>query len=488
VSREGLRPRGRKVALYPFWGYTVERSNLRKGIPMRSKLAIYIAIGLLAAVALVAGVVAVAGAGSSTSLPAISAAELMARMAESEGQVQAVSGDISWKNDLFGDLSAAGGMGQMPAQSPLLSSGSGRIWVSDAGMRLESQGAGGDQVAGVSKATRTAWTYDYATNTVQRWVMNGDAPADAPMPSPSASMMTPAAIGVCLQQLAPYATVDVAGQGTVAGREVYLLRMTPVADDTALGAVQASIDGETMVPLRLEVFAKSGGAAVLQFGFDSVSYDPIDAAMYEFTPPAGAKVTTKQIDPSQMKGEAGAKAQSGSGDGAMPSKADKAAHQKLARRALLTIDQAQSLVDYPIAAARDYTARSFRWAYVFDNGMPMTALGDPVFQMMGMGGGSAAAMSPTGDAGATMGPASVLLYGDGFGAIALAQTKTTPELDKQLKELPALVDTTTVNGAPVRSMTTPLGGVYIWQQGDTTLMAGGMVPKADLEAFVTCVR
>ncbi|MEI6450677.1 MAG: hypothetical protein WCP98_12125, partial [Actinomycetes bacterium] len=235
-------------------------------------------------------------------------------------------------------------------------------------------------------------------------------------------------------------------------------------------------------------FAKSGGAAVLQFGFDSVSYDPIDAAMYEFTPPAGAKVTTKQIDPSQMKGEAGAKAQSGSGDGAMPSKADKAAHQKLARRALLTIDQAQSLVDYPIATARDYTARSFRWAYVFDNGMPMTALGDPVFQMMGMGGGSAAAMSPTGDAGATMGPASVLLYGDGFGAIALAQTKTTPELDKQLKELPALVDTTTVNGAPVRSMTTPLGGVYIWQQGDTTLMAGGMVPKADLEAFVTSVR
>ena len=65
-------------------------------------------------------------------------------------------------------------MGQMPAQSPLTSSGSGRIWVSDAGMRVESQGAGGDQVAGVSKATRTAWTYDYAANTVRRWVMMGD--------------------------------------------------------------------------------------------------------------------------------------------------------------------------------------------------------------------------------------------------------------------------------------------------------------------------
>jgi len=482
VSREGLRPRGRKVALCPFWGYTVERSNLRKGIPMRSKLAIYIAIGLLAAVALVAGVVAVAGAGSSTSLPAISAAELMARMAESQGQVQAVSGDISWKNDLFGDLSGAAQMGQMPAQSPLTSNGSGRIWVSDAGMRVESQGSGGDQVAGASKATRTAWTYDYATNTVRRWVMTGDAPADEPMPSPSASMMTPAAIGVYLQQLAPYATVDVAGQGAVAGREVYLLRMTPVADDTALGAVQASIDGETMTPLRLEVFAKSGGAAVLQFGFDSVSYDPIDAALFDFTPPAGAKVTTKQIDPSQMKGEAGAKAQAGAHADGTPSEADKAAHQEIARRALLTLDQAQSLVDYQIAAARDYTSRPFRWAYVFDNGMPMTALGNPVFEMAGMSGGSGDGAPPD------TGPASVLLYGEGFGAIALAQTRTTPELEKQLKELPALVDTTTVNGAPVRSMTTPLGGVYIWQQGDTTLMAGGMAPKADLEAFVTSVR
>jgi len=440
---------------------------------MRSKLAIYVAIGLVAAVALVAGVVAVAGAGSSASLPAISAAELMAKMGQSQGQVQAVSGEISWTNDLFGDLGSAAQMGQMPAQSPLTSNGSGRVWVSDAGMRVESQGSGGDQVAGASKATRTAWTYDSATNTVRRWVMTGDAPADEPMPSPSAAMMTPAAITVYLQRLAPYATVDVAGQGSVAGREVYLLRMTPAADDTALGAVQASIDGKTMVPLRLEVFAKSGGSAVLQFGFDSVSYDPIDPALYAFTPPAGATVTTKQVDPSKMKGEAG--------DGHSPSEVDKAAHQKLARRALLTLDQAQSLADYQIAAARDYTPRPFRWAYVFDDGLPVTALGNPVFQMMGsrMGGDSSAPM---------MGPASVLLYGDGFGAIALAQTKTTPELDKQLKQLPALVDTTTVNGAQVRSMTTPLGGVYLWQQGDTTLMAGGMVTKADLDAFVASVR
>ena len=122
---------------------------------------------------------------------------------------------------------------------------------------------------------------------------------------------------------------------------------------------------------------------------------------------------------------------------------------------------------------------------MFDDGMPLTALGDPVFDLATMGFGESPATAP-GDV-ATMGPASVLLYGDGFGAIALAQTKTTPELEKQLEQLPALVGTGALSGAPVRSVTTPLGGVYVWQLGDTTLMAGGMVPAADLEAFVQSV-
>lgn len=449
---------------------------------MRSRLALYVALGLVAAVALIAGIVTVAGAGSPTSLPAVSAAELMAKMAASRGQVQALSGEVSWRNGLFGDLSAAGEMAQRPAPSPLTGSGSGRIWVSADGMRVESQGRGGDQLAGVSTAARTAWAYDATSGTVRRWVMTGDASVDEPMPSPSASMMTPEAIGAYLSRLAPFATIDIAGQGAVAGRQVYLLRMNPAADDTALGAVQASIDGETMVPLRLEVFAKGRAAAVLRFGFDSISYEPVDASLYEFTPPAGADVTTKRIDPSKMKGEG-----DGAGHGAGTGKDDgEAAHKSVARRALLTIDQAQGLVGYRIAAARDYAARPFRWAYVFDDGIPLTALGNPVFGPAGLGSSGAPETDPR--AATETGPASVLIYGHGFGAIALAQTKTTPELEKQLEQLPALVDTTIVDGVRVRSLTTPLGGVHIWRQGGTTLVAGGMVPKADLEAFVTSVH
>jgi hypothetical protein len=401
-------------------------------------------------------------------------------MAQAEDTVTSVSGEISWRNSLFGDVADANGLAQMPAQSPLLASGSGRIWMSEDGARIESQGGGGDQIAGVDKAARQAWTYDSAAGSAQVWKLTGDLTGMAQTPSPSPSMLTPDAISAILDRLAPYARVDVAGQSTVAGRAVYLLRMTPAADDTALGAVQASIDGETMLPLRLEVFSANGGPAVLQSGFDTISYDPIDASLFAFSPPAGTDVTTEEYDAAELQKKLEAK------HGEKPSTADgdEADHKALARTALLTVPEAQKLVDFPLAAAQDYTARSFRWGYVFLDGLPVNAAGNPLFDMATMGLGASGEGAEVPD----MGPVSVLLYGEGFGSIVLAQTKTTPELEKQLEQLPALVGTSALNGSPVRSMTTPLGGVYIWQQGDTTLVAGGMVPAADLEAFVESVK
>ncbi|MFA4966068.1 MAG: hypothetical protein WC709_10620 [Thermoleophilia bacterium] len=458
---------------------------------MRSRHATYVALAVVVAVALVVGVVAVAGAGSSTSLPALSAPELLARMGQAEDHRTAVSGEISWQNGLFGDLGAAVDMAQMPAQSPLLSSGSGRLWVSEAGLRVESQGAGGDQVVAVSTKARTAWVYDYAEDSVRRYVVSGDAPAAEPLPSPSAALLTPEAIAACLRRLAPSATLDVAGQATVAGREVYLLRFTPTAADTALGAVQASIDGQTLLPLRLEVFAKGGDAAVLRFGFDSVSSAAVDPALFELTPPVGAKVTTRTIDGNALRERARGE-QAGGADGGVPTAAEKAAHEKLARRALLTREQVQALVPYELAWARGYEARPFRWGFVLDEGGPLTAAGEPLAQLMGMAtgasAGSAGSAGPQEPAPTAPGPASILLFGDGLGTIVLAQTATTPELTKQLKQLPQVFATLTVGGAKAQVLGTPLGGAIVWQQGGTTLVASGVVPMGDLQAFASSVR
>ncbi len=88
-------------------------------------------------------------------------------------------------------------------------------------------------------------------------------------------------------------------------------------------------------------------------------------------------------------------------------------------------------------------------------------------------------------------PSSVLLYGQGFGTIVLAQTQTTPDLAKQLKQLQQtsqILGSTTIGTAKAAEVGTPLGGIVVWQQGGTTLVAGGMVPMSDLEAFASSVR
>jgi outer membrane lipoprotein-sorting protein len=467
---------------------------------MRSRLLILISLVVLAAVALVVGV-AVAGADQSDPLPAVSAPELLAKMGQA-GDVTAVSGEIAWQNLLFGDLSQVGNMAHLPAQSPLTSGGSGRIWVAEAGARVESQGGGGDQVVVVDKASRTAWVYDYAANTAKKVVVTGTAPAETESPAPSAAMLTPEAITLYLQRLSAFATVEVAGQTKVAGRDTYQLRFTPASQDTALGYVQAAVDGQTMLPLQLEVYAKGGTTPVIKFGFTSVSYDAIDDATFTFTPPEGAKVTTKTIDADKMR--ARLENASDGHEGQEPSAKEQAQAMQTVQGALLTREQVAKLVPYELAYARDYTARPYQWGYVLGSAGPLTGSGTPLLKALdGVAGMDLSAATGMDLDGLTTGshserygtvkasPTSVLLYGKSLGTIVLAQTKTTPELQEQLKQArqaSQILGSTTVNGAKALKVGTPLGGIIVWEQGGTTLIAGGMVPMSDLDTFAGSVR
>jgi hypothetical protein len=309
-------------------------------------------------------------------------------------------------------------------------------------------------------------------------------------------------ITLYLQQVARFATVEVAGQTKVAGRDAYQLRMTPVATDTALGYVEAAVDGETMLPLQLDVYARGGTTPVLRFGFTSVSYDAIDPATFTFTPPEGAEVTTKTVDGDEMHGKMQRAHESDSGT--EPTAAQKTAAEKAVRGALLTREQVQELVPYDLAWARDYTTRPLRWGYVLSSAGPLTGSGTPLLKVLaeatGMDLSAASGMDleglTTGShseryGAAKTSPTSALLYGDGFGAIVLGQTRTTAELERQLAEArrtSQILGKATLGGAEALKIGTPLGGVIVWEKSGTTLVAAGMVPMGDLEAFASSVR
>ena len=448
---------------------------------MRSRVVVLATVAVLAAAAIIVGVVAVAGADSSTKLPSVTAPELLAKMSQSQGQTTAISGEVSWTNGLFGDIASAANdtFGAMPAQSPLLASGSGRVWMSQDGLRVESQGGAGDQVVVVSASGHDAWVYDYATDTARHIVVTGASDGTyTPSPSASAMTLTPEAIGAMLQRLAPLGAMAVDGQTTVAGREAYVLTFTPTATDTALGSVAVAVDGETYVPLRLQVFAKGGTEATLQFGFDSISFDPIDASRFTFAPPAGAGVTTKTIDAAKLHERMDAKGSE------LKAAARRAVTGGDLRRAFLTQAQAKGLVPYELATASADT-RPFRWAFVMKQGMPITSLGSPLFDLSGMGADAQRAGQA---ADATAGPTTAQVYGSGLGTIVLLQSPATSQTGSELKQLPDVFDKMSVNGHQAAVVTTPLGGVIVWQQGDTILAAAGVVPAADLKAFASSVR
>jgi outer membrane lipoprotein-sorting protein len=440
---------------------------------MRSRLLIFVLVAVAAA-AVVAGIVAVAGADQTGTLPSMSAQDLLATMAQQSHQARDISGEVAWHNGLLGQTPAASGaFGALPAQLPLVGDGSGRIWVGQGGARIESQGGSGDQVVVANTATHTTWVYDFSTSTAKKIVVTGVSGQEA-TPQPTPSSITPAMVATLLERLAPVASVQVTGQTALAGRDAYLLRLTPTATDTAVGYVQAAIDGKTYVPLQLQVVAKGATAPVLEFGFTSVSYDPIPAATFDFTPPAGTKVTTKTIDASKLSG-----LESATGGGLSDSQ--KVAAEQLVPKAFLTVPQARALVPFELVWARDYTARPFDWAVVLDQSGPLTATGDPLASLLGLDG----ALGGNATSG---GPVAVLIYGKGFGSIVLAETKTTTALDRQIKSLPTMLGTSTMNGVTVHTLTTPLGGVYIWEQGGTTLVAGGLVSASDLQAFASSAR
>ena len=85
--------------------------------------------------------------------------------------------------------------------------------------------------------------------------------------------------------------MSVEGTAEVAGRAAYRLVLRPATDGTLVDSIVLSIDAESRLPLRVEVVSRTTGTAALSAGFTSVSFDPIDPAVFTFTPPEGAQVT-----------------------------------------------------------------------------------------------------------------------------------------------------------------------------------------------------
>jgi outer membrane lipoprotein-sorting protein len=216
--------------------------------------------------------------------------------------VEGVSAQIQLTNHLLegANLASGGGEASQLTSSPLLSGASGRLWISKEGhVRLELQSEKGDTQ--VYYDGQTLSMYDASTNTLYRYTppKEGEgeeswsgSSADTSDSGPNAHHEVPsvAKIEEAIAHLSNHADVSGATPTDVAGQAAYTVRVSPKEGGSLLAGAELSWDAVHGVPLRTAVYSTESAAPVLELAATSISYGPVEASVFEFTPPANAKV------------------------------------------------------------------------------------------------------------------------------------------------------------------------------------------------------
>lgn len=252
--------------------------NIFRRVSSRGLAALLVAA---AATAALTSVVAVSAFAGSRSLPPAEPLDQALEGALSAAPPAGISADVTFTNHLFD----SGGLAAIAALigSPLLTGGSGHIWVSSGGaFRIELPGSNGTAEI-VGDGTKLA-AYDPMTNTDYELTLPAAASQPAAAP-PSLSEIDGA-----LAALGRYASVSSATPATVAGQPAYTVTVTPDAPSGLVGSASLSFDAATGVPLDLALDARGSTSPVLELAVADISYAAVPPSEVEFSPPAGATI------------------------------------------------------------------------------------------------------------------------------------------------------------------------------------------------------
>jgi outer membrane lipoprotein-sorting protein len=256
--------------------------------------------------------------------------------------VEGVSANVTLTDHLLEGASltsAAGESGGQLSSSPLLSGASGRLWVAkDGRVRLELQAEKGDTQVLYDGHTLTV--YDASSNTLYRFTPPAHEYVDRQDENTSqrADRSTTAQLEVepaepggfpqagndaaqpeiqrsgkghevpsvakIEEAIAKLDHVDVSGATPtdVAGQPAYTARVSPKEGGSLLGGAEVSWDADNGLPLRAALYSSTSSSPVIELAATDVSFGPVDSSVFDFTPPASAKVEEVKL-PSREAGE-----------------------------------------------------------------------------------------------------------------------------------------------------------------------------------------
>jgi outer membrane lipoprotein-sorting protein len=226
-----------------------------------------------------------AGAGQPPSLPTIAPETLVEQVLTSKPG--AFGGTVEVNNKL--GLPAI-------AEIPQLADGkhSARIWTDGNGkLRLALPNGQSEQT--IVSDGKTTWSWDSQRNEVTK-SEHEDSPDKESKQEPVEKSIDPATAAKEVVGLTKeFSDISVDGTARVANRAAYELVLTPKASEkTLIREVRIAVDAELKMPLRVAVLTNGTAEPVGQVGFSEINVGPQDSKLFEFTPPAGAKVTTPE--------------------------------------------------------------------------------------------------------------------------------------------------------------------------------------------------
>jgi len=255
-------------------------------------VAVAAAIGLLA-------LVPTFSSAATPDLPAISAEQLVAKVKQSN--VQAFSGTFQLVTDLgipnissLQDASGQSGGGFNPTD---LLSGTHTATIAVDGpdhQRLSMPGSLNEVDA--FHDGQNAWLWESDGHTVTHYILPAHTPdANEPNDHPENPTATPEDLAKqLLDQITPSTNVSVTTPAYVADRAVYELVLAPHSTDSTIDHVGIAVDAANGMPLQVQVVPKGATKPAVQLGFTSIDYGN-PGGSFSFTPPPGAKVTTKDL-------------------------------------------------------------------------------------------------------------------------------------------------------------------------------------------------
>ncbi|MET4134930.1 hypothetical protein [Pseudarthrobacter sp. PvP090] len=133
------------------------------------------------------------------------------------------------------------------------------------------------------------WFYNSKDNTAAHAQLPADA-AGRHAGGPGAAATPEDLAGKLLAKLDASTDVTVGPDVQIAGRAAYNLVLTPTTDATLVDSVAIAVDGESGLPLGVEVKARGQAEPAFSVAYTSLTLEAPDAAIFNFTPPPGATV------------------------------------------------------------------------------------------------------------------------------------------------------------------------------------------------------